>query len=113
MLKVHAHRSDVSYYNELMQDTNFFAFLCECIVLDQFETEYSPHITIESLKSDVKNCIKTKKEFADALCRIYEVKDVDEILEKILSGLDFLKTEDKFEEFMDLVWYENFDDDVY
>ena len=94
----------------VMEDINYFALQCKWAALTHFEHEYSPHITIESLKSDVKNFIKKYKDYVEALCRRYEGKDIDEILEEIASGVDFLKNEDKFKEFMERVWYEHVND---
>lgn len=94
----------------VMEDINYFALQCKWADLNHFEHEYSPHITIESLKSDVKNFIKEYKDDVEALCRRYEGKDIDEILEEIASGVDFLKNEDKFKEFMERVWYEHVND---
>lgn len=113
MEKVYNNHVYNSFKKGVMEDINVFALhceWCEWTALDHFEHESSPHITIESLKSDVKNYIKENKDYVEALCRRYEGKDIDEILEEIASGVDFLKNEDKFEEFMERVWYEHVND---
>ena len=94
----------------VMEDINDFALRCEWVALDHYNHETYQHITIESLKSDVKNFIKEYKDYVEALCRRYKGKDIDEILEEIASGVDFFKNEDKFKEFMDLVWYKHVND---
>lgn len=86
-----------------IEDARDYApFLMTCIdrVLEQFDEEEFPYITIETLKSDVKSILKADKRYVKSLRRRYRVKNVDEIFEKIYLKMGFLKDEDKFKEFL-------------